>query len=84
SSASWRVATAFQIVPAMLAFIMILFLPESPRWLILTGREEGALTVLSALSDTTPEDEEVRQEFLQIKDAILEMARGGFSSAFSM
>ncbi|THV78484.1 sugar porter family MFS transporter, partial [Aureobasidium pullulans] len=84
SSASWRVATAFQIVPAMLAFIMILFLPESPRWLILTGREEGALAVLSALSDTTPEDEEVRQEFLQIKDAILEMARGGFSSAFSM
>ena len=84
SSASWRIATAFQVVPAMLAFILIIFLPESPRWLILTGREEGALNVLSALSDTTTDDEEVRQEFLQIKDAILEMARGGFSSAFSM
>jgi sugar porter (SP) family MFS transporter len=84
SSASWRIATAFQVVPAVLAFVLIVFLPESPRWLILTGREEGALTVLSALSDATPDDEEVRQEFLQIKDAILEMARGGFSSAFSM
>jgi sugar porter (SP) family MFS transporter len=84
SSASWRVATAFQIVPALLAFLLIIFLPESPRWLILTGREEKALSVLSALSDTAPEDEDVRQEFLQIKDAILEMARGGVSSAFSM
>lgn len=84
NSASWRVATAFQIVPALLAFILITFLPESPRWLILTAREESALNVLSALSDTTPDDEEVRQEFLQIKDAILEMARGGFSSLLSM
>lgn len=84
SSASWRVATAFQIVPALLAVCLLLFLPESPRWLILTGREQGALDVLSALSDTEPDDEDIRQEFLQIKDAILVMARGGFRSAFSM
>ena len=83
-SASWRVATAFQIVPALLAFCLIIFLPESPRWLILTGREQGALDVLSALSDLDPEDEDIRSEFLQIKDAILEMSRGGFATAFSM
>ncbi|GAB7353134.1 hypothetical protein MBLNU459_g3671t1 [Dothideomycetes sp. NU459] len=82
SSASWRVATAFQIVPALLAFLLLIFLPESPRWLILTGREEAALDVLSALSDMSPDDENVRQEFLQIKDAILEMASGGFSMIF--
>lgn len=83
SSASWRVATAFQIVPAILALSLVIFLPESPRWLILTGREQGALNVLSALSDLDPADEEIRQEFLQIKDAILEMSRGGFQIAFT-
>ncbi|KAL1297031.1 hypothetical protein AAFC00_004622 [Neodothiora populina] len=84
SSASWRVATAFQIVPALLALCLLIPLPESPRWLIMTGREQGALDVLSALSDMDPEDEHIRQDFLQIKDAILDMARGGgFSTAFS-
>lgn len=75
-------ATAFQIVPALLAFSLITFLPESPRWLILTGREDAALDVLSSLSDTTPGDDDIRQEFIQIKDAILEMASGGFSMIF--
>jgi len=84
SSASWRVATAFQIVPAILGMCLLVFLPESPRWLILTGREQAALQTLSALNDMEPEDDDVRQEFLQIKDAILEMARGGFGVAFTM
>ena len=48
SSASWRVATAFQIVPAILGMCLLVFLPESPRWLILTGREQAALQTLSA------------------------------------
>lgn len=85
SSASWRAPVAFQIIPALLAFIMItLWLPESPRWLILTGREEEALNVLGALSNLPSDDTEVRQEFLQIKDAIIEMAAGGFGTLFSM
>lgn len=84
SSASWRVATALQIAPALLSLSLILWLPESPRWLILTGREQAARDVLSALHDLDPDDEDIKQEFLQIKDAILEMARGGFQSAFAM
>lgn len=85
SSAAWRISVSFQIIPALLALIMItLWLPESPRWLILTGREEEALNVLGALSNMEPDDEDVRQEFLQIKDAILEMAAGGFETLFTM
>lgn len=55
-------------------------MPESPRWLILTAREDEALRVLSALNDEDIEGPEIRDEFLQIKDAILVMARGSSSS----
>jgi hypothetical protein len=79
-SATWRVPIAFQIVFALIALIALLVLPESPRWLILTGREEEALDVLAALNDEDREGPEIRDEFLQIKDAILIMSRGSTSS----
>lgn len=59
------------------------FMPESPRWLILTGREDEALHVLSALNEEDIEGPEIRDEFLQIKDAILVMAKGSASSMTS-
>ncbi|KAJ4299118.1 hypothetical protein N0V90_004362 [Kalmusia sp. IMI 367209] len=82
-SAAWRVPIAFQIVFALVAFAVVFFLPESPRWLILTGREDEALRVLSALNDEDIEGPEIRDEFLQIKDAILVMAKGSSSSLTS-
>ncbi|KAF1972620.1 general substrate transporter, partial [Bimuria novae-zelandiae CBS 107.79] len=82
-SAAWRVPIAFQIVFALVAFAVIVFMPESPRWLILTGREDAALKVLSALNDEDIEGPEIRDEFLQIKDAILVMAKGSSSSLTS-
>lgn len=83
ASAAWRVPVAFQIVFAIPAFLALLYLPESPRWLILTGRENEALTVLAALNDEDIEGPEIRDEFLQIKDAILVMSQGNTSSLAS-
>lgn len=83
SSAAWRVPIAFQIVFALPAIAMLFFLPESPRWLILTGREQEALITLAALNDTDSDSFEIRDEFLQIKDAILIMAQGNSSSMFN-
>jgi len=80
SSAAWRVPIAFQIIFALVALLTLLVLPESPRWLILTGREEEALDVLAALNDEDRGGPEIRDEFLQIKDAILVMSRGSTSS----
>jgi MFS family permease len=54
SSVSWRFPIAFQIVFALLILAFILELPESPRWLILKGKEDEAMQVLSALSDRSP------------------------------
>ncbi|KAG9185581.1 hypothetical protein G6011_06912 [Alternaria panax] len=83
SSASWRVPIALQIMFALPAIAMLFFLPESPRWLILTGREQEALTVLAALNDDEPDSFETKDEFLQIKDAILIMAQGSSAGMFS-
>ncbi|CAN9444403.1 unnamed protein product [Alternaria alternata] len=83
SSASWRVPIALQIMFALPAIAMLFVLPESPRWLILTGREQEALTVLAALNDDEPDSFETKDEFLQIKDAILIMAQGSSAGMFS-
>lgn len=83
NAVAWRAPVALQIVFALPAIAMLFVLPESPRWLILTGREQEALTVLAALNDADPEDYEIKDEFLQIKDAILVMAQGKTSKLFS-
>ncbi|KAF1837667.1 hypothetical protein BDW02DRAFT_107253 [Decorospora gaudefroyi] len=83
SSASWRVPIALQILFAIPAIAMLFVLPESPRWLILTGREQEALTVLAALNDDEKDSFDTKDEFLQIKDAILIMAQGSSGSMFS-
>ena len=59
-------------------------LPESPRWLILKGREEEALTVLAALSDLPLDDPTIHMEFVAIKDTVFEMAKGNFRDLFTM
>ncbi|CAI6333632.1 unnamed protein product [Periconia digitata] len=84
SSISWRFPIAFQIVLALFILIAIPGLPESPRWLILKGREEDALEVLCALSDLPPDDKKIQSDFQAVKDTVFEMAQGGFRDCFKM
>ncbi|KAI9694374.1 MAG: hypothetical protein M1820_008974 [Bogoriella megaspora] len=84
SSASWRVPIAMQLVFALLALLLYSFLPDSPRWQILTGREDAALKTLSALGDLPTSDPRIHDEFLAIKDAVIQLAQGSFKMLFSM
>jgi MFS family permease len=45
----WRFPIAFQIIPLIALFILIWFMPESPRWLVKAGRPEEARYILQRL-----------------------------------
>ncbi|WP_410595014.1 sugar porter family MFS transporter [Amycolatopsis sp. lyj-23] len=57
---AWRWMFAGAIVPAVVLLIGLVFLPETPRWLVKNGREDEARRVLaSAHGSTVDLDEEI-------------------------
>ncbi|PCG99853.1 Major facilitator superfamily domain, general substrate transporter [Penicillium occitanis (nom. inval.)] len=56
---SWRFPIAFQLIFAMIVTSCILFLPESPRWLVRKDRVEEAAAVLARLENTNGDSEAV-------------------------
>ncbi|KAI1437520.1 general substrate transporter [Xylaria sp. CBS 124048] len=84
SSVAWRFPIAFQILFCFFILSIVWNLPESPRWLILKNRDTEARAVLAALSDTTVDDAYIEDEFLAIKETVLEMSKGKFSDLFKM
>ncbi|KAI1166316.1 general substrate transporter [Nemania serpens] len=81
---AWRFPLAFQIAFCFFILAFVWGLPESPRWLILKKREDEAREVLAALADSTVDDKYVQDEFLAIKETVLEMQKGKFSDLFKM
>lgn len=45
----WRGMLGMETLPAMLFFIILFFVPESPRWLIVKGKEEKAVNILKKI-----------------------------------
>lgn len=43
-------------------------MPESPRWLLLRGKEDDAAAIMARMQDTTPDDEEVQIEIKEINE----------------
>ena len=67
----WRIPLGVQIVPAGILAILILFFPESPRWLIDHGYSEKGLRTLAKLHARGDENNAwVRAEYDQIQEAI--------------
>lgn len=48
----WRGMLGSNVIPALLFFAVLFFIPESPRWLLLRGREIRANTVLRRIYDS--------------------------------
>ncbi|OAA42273.1 General substrate transporter [Metarhizium rileyi] len=68
SSFIWRFPVAFQIVPLVLLFAIIWFMPESPRWLVKMDREGEARFILQRLRGS--EGEEAEQAEAELQDII--------------
>lgn len=81
---SWRFPLAFQIVFALVILATIWNLPESPRWLVLKGRDDEALEILELLHDLPREDTYIQSEFQAVRDTVLEMSKGSFRDLFRM
>lgn len=51
----WRGMLGMETLPAIMFFIIIFFIPESPRWLILKGKEEKATNILERIYTSSKE-----------------------------
>ena len=62
----WRAMFGSECVPALLFFVLVLFIPESPRWLSLKKKDERAFGILARINGS----EQAKQEMREIKDTI--------------
>lgn len=67
NSVAWRFPLAFQMFFAILTIILVPFLPDSPRWLVLKGRNDEALQVIRRLGGSSRSEEENREAHAAIQ-----------------
>lgn len=63
----WRGMLGSESIITLLFFLIIFFIPESPKWLIVKGREEKAMSIFRKLSTT---DEGAAEECSRTKSSI--------------
>lgn len=68
---AWRIPSLLQGAPSIWCFVVLLFIPESPRWLISKGRKEEALEIIAiANADGNVHDIAVQVQYKEIEDTI--------------
>ena len=80
----WRAMFGVGIVPATLFFLLLLFVPESPRWLAKAGRDEQARKILTRIAGRKTADcelAEIRKALLQEKGSLKELFQPGLRVA---
>lgn len=48
----WRWMLGIMVIPALLFFVLLRSIPESPRWLVLNGRDEEAAKIFAKTGET--------------------------------
>jgi sugar porter (SP) family MFS transporter len=56
----WRYMLGAAVIPSLLFFILLLLVPESPRWLILKNKLPQALKIFGRIYDSAGADNEVK------------------------
>ena len=81
---NWRLCLGMQAVPGAIMFLLMLFMPYSPRWLANKDRSEESLATLARISRKPSSDSEVQQEFEQIQASIRQERSLGNPSWFDL
>jgi MFS transporter, SP family, arabinose:H+ symporter len=72
----WRGMLLAGVVPALILFNLLFFIPESPRWLVKNGRSDAAMRILTrvnGLSQATAEMREIGQTLAQESGSIAQL-----------
>lgn len=67
-SESWRGMLGVELLPAALFMLVLLFIPESPRWLILKSKEDRARGILTRLSNAGLAGDQIRDMRLLLQE----------------
>lgn len=64
---NWRWMLGIEFFPAVLYYILLFFVPQSPRWLIMKGRFDEALFIMTNLTEEATATKSINE----IKESIL-------------
>lgn len=70
SSFQWRFPLAFQVLPALLLLVGLIWLPESPRWLIEADRDDQAIAVIRKLHYDGSNEDYIHREYNEVRATI--------------
>ncbi len=80
----WRAMLGSNIIPAILFFILLLFVPESPRWLVKENKTDAAKTVLERINgdeNGTTELNDIQKTIVQEKGSFRQLLEPGMRVA---
>jgi SP family arabinose:H+ symporter-like MFS transporter len=80
----WRSMFGMEMLPAILLLVLLLFVPESPRWLIQAGRRESGKRILEKISGIKVAEEEFKEilsSLGQERGKLRELFRPGLRTA---
>ncbi|KAI0836625.1 general substrate transporter [Hypoxylon sp. FL0890] len=69
--AQWRIPFGLQLIPGTFLSVLMLFQPESPRWLIKNGKTENATGILSKIRCLPRDDDYISWEIGAVKEQLL-------------
>lgn len=74
----WRGMFGTELIPAILFFLVMFFVPSSPRWLVSKDRKEEAGRILERINDR----EFAQRELASIQEAVSKEEKGSWSVLF--
>ncbi|TIA76122.1 hypothetical protein E3P91_00045 [Wallemia ichthyophaga] len=75
SDASWIIPFAIQILPALVLWVALFFMPRSPRFLLSIGKEDEARATLAKLRRRDAQDQVLNAELTDVKAEVIFEAR---------